>query len=175
MVTSTIGVMPFPASFATMSSAVAYLDSKWEEDAVCVVIFYRYFCIHRYTTMGIPTKHLVGNIILGSVGIDGMATGVAIYAYISDENIRGNLAKLCVLQAITYLIIMFAINLCTWYSDVFEPTNTGLSYAMTLVVPNFLACRFILDLRKETNPTATQIIELVSIVVRDGLADVQPQ
>lgn len=91
MVTSTIGVMPFPGkalshnfetiqpdtpcskfrhdvspsgngrsgmllmSYIFRSSAVAYLDSKWEEDAVCVVIFYCYFCIHRYTTMGIRT------------------------------------------------------------------------------------------------------------------------
>ncbi|KAK2459825.1 hypothetical protein APHAL10511_008146 [Amanita phalloides] len=63
---------------------------------------------------------------------------------------------------------MLTINAYTTYADVFTPQITSVTHPMTLIVPNLLACRFILELRLETNPTETQLSAMLSAVVREG-------
>ena len=59
-------------------------------------------------------------------------------------------------------------------------TNLDLSFVSVKAyrwtcTPIDYARRSILDLRGETNPTATQMSERLSVIVRDGLEDVQLQ
>ncbi|KAF8734662.1 hypothetical protein AX14_003173 [Amanita brunnescens Koide BX004] len=121
-----------------------------------------------FASLSTPTR-LVTCIILGAVGMDISATAVVVYSYIRNQHIRGDLCRLFFSQAVMYVILMVVINACTASSYILESMTASVGYYMTLTVPNLLACRFILDLRRATNPTRTQISDRLSVVVRDGL------
>ncbi|KAK2459836.1 hypothetical protein APHAL10511_008157 [Amanita phalloides] len=108
-------------------------------------------------------------VLYGAIGIDITAAAVVIYHYVRDPHIRGDLGKLCFMQAVMYIFIMLMINLSTTYTDVFKPATTSMTHPMTMVLPNLLACRFILQLRRKVNPTATQLSERLSIIVHEGI------
>ncbi|KAF8734661.1 hypothetical protein AX14_003172 [Amanita brunnescens Koide BX004] len=120
-------------------------------------------------------RRIVGYIIFGTVGIDVTATLVVLYCYIRDKDVGDHLSisRLCFSQALIYIILMVVINACTAFSDIFGPMTASVSYGMTLMVPNLPTCRFILDLERAGNPTATQLFEQLSVIVRDRLEDVQ--
>ncbi|KAK2459830.1 hypothetical protein APHAL10511_008151 [Amanita phalloides] len=114
----------------------------------------------------------VGFVVYGAIGLDIIAAAVVIYYYVRDPHIRGDLGNLCFIQAITYLFIMLIINVFTTYTNVFQPKKRSATHTMALMVPNLLACRFILGLRREVNPTTTQLSDRLSVVVNEGIENI---
>jgi len=113
-------------------------------------------------------RHEVGCAVFAAVVLDVMVATVMTCHYSRNRHVQGSFSKLCFFQAIVYICLMAIVHSFAIYSFLGKPNAANPSYNLALVLANLLTCRFILELRREVNPNTIQILEKISLAVRDA-------
>jgi len=113
-------------------------------------------------------RHAIGCALFAAVVLDVMVVTAMICHYSCNRLVQGSFSKLCFFQVIVYICLMAIAHSFSIYSFLGKPDAANPSYNLTLVLANLLTCRFILDLRREVNPNTIQILEKISLAVRDA-------
>jgi len=138
--------------------------------------FYPYLgdteCIRMqsFSALGNYVAKRTGYILLASFIFDLLCiTMVGIHCW-RNYSLRGRLLTTFIEQGITGFFIMSAVNLLAmaeYFKPIKEDHGIGMEFAFTL--NNIVACRLILNLRRFSLPTPTEIDRAHSVIVRDAL------
>lgn len=127
-------------------------------------------CYPDYTRPHAETRLLLS--LGGSTAMDFLSLSVILIYCLRIWSTRGSLGRLFVNQGLGAFFSILAVNgvaLGTYFSPKSFHNGVGLPYI--LVIPNLVACRLILDLRRRALPTETEILRQHSHLIGEALAN----
>ncbi|KAF8152351.1 hypothetical protein B0H34DRAFT_113281 [Crassisporium funariophilum] len=132
-----------------------------------------YLAVQIWSTTG---NHLVSEIIFATFGRSGCFRrsphSKNQFAYcLNTRSTHGRLGKLFLIQAFSFFCFMLCLNLGSAYlfSRDSSQKPDGTAWVSTLILPNILACRFILQLREQAIPSASFQLQIFSKQIRGVL------
>ncbi|TFK62897.1 hypothetical protein BDN72DRAFT_347539 [Pluteus cervinus] len=129
-------------------------------------------CFNDNTTpKGRHATRRIGFILLFSSLLDLVAVFVMFWHYLRTRHLRSPLGFILVRQAVTIFItiaVLNAIAAASFLTTVFPAILTNMGLVFVLTVPNVLACRLLVQLRKHVSPSDSKRRRDVSRVVREA-------
>ncbi|TFK35879.1 hypothetical protein BDQ12DRAFT_267185 [Crucibulum laeve] len=111
-----------------------------------------------------------GYVVLGSLAMDSIAAAVIILHCIRTRSTHGKLGKLFLRQGFGFFSLMGFLNSATAAIYLGELRGfDAIGFVNVLILPNLLACRFILQLRQRVYPTEIDQLILISRHVRNAI------
>ncbi|TFK71405.1 hypothetical protein BDN72DRAFT_456445 [Pluteus cervinus] len=123
------------------------------------------------TPKGRQATKRIGLILLFSSLLDLVAVFVMLWHYFRTRHLRSPLGFILVRQAVTIFIIIAVLNAiaaASYLSTVFPAILTNMGLVFVLTVPNVLACRLLVQLRKHVSPSDSKRRRDISRVVREA-------
>ncbi|KAF8644415.1 hypothetical protein AX16_008475 [Volvariella volvacea WC 439] len=113
-------------------------------------------------------------IMLGAFFFDLLMMLIVIVYCIRIRSVRGRLGKTFLFQGFSGFVVISSLNLMT-ACLYFSPNRQwdGLGLPIIAILPDVIACRLILALRKRVNPTASAVERKHSKVVRDAFQSLE--
>ncbi|KAF8895542.1 hypothetical protein BD779DRAFT_1500092 [Infundibulicybe gibba] len=132
------------------------------------------FANDAHAQAGKPFEYLnakpTGLVMLGAFFLDVMMMVMVVVHWIRIGSVRGRLGRLFLVHGLGAFLAISAMNLftaCLYLSDNRQWDGLGLPFVLTL--PDIIACRLVLALRKTAVPTTTFELRNHSRLVREAL------
>ncbi|KAJ6605827.1 hypothetical protein B0H10DRAFT_601946 [Mycena sp. CBHHK59/15] len=126
-------------------------------------------CFPDYAASG-GTLHLIVG-MAAAILMDLVSLSIIAIYCLRKRSIQGSLGRTFINQglfAFGVVIAVQSVSLGTYFNPAGYHNGVGLPYI--LVIPNLIACRLILDLRRKALPTETQILRRNSLLVDNAFA-----
>ncbi|KAL4258627.1 DUF6533 domain-containing protein [Pleurotus pulmonarius] len=122
------------------------------------------------------TRH-VGYVMVASIATDALALIVVSIHCFRIRTTQGPLGRLFLQQGISGFLVMLTLNIVSAFTFLGPDHLLTFGVVYPLMFPNIIACRFILQLRRQVSPTETFQLRRQSQLVRDAVGvacDPQP-